>query len=330
MRTAVRFVAAVAVAVGLGLPLEGAAADTPAAQGVLGDAGIERGDYRAAVEHYRKMLDVRLDLSSYRRAAYLSYLIGDARKAIWSIEKAIEAGDPYAEDTARCRAQLARMLFDQGALLAAERAAAKALEYAPGNPDVLSVMGRIKAARNDYPAAIGFYDRALAVAAEHDTLVALGDLHRLTGNLAEAEKRYSQVEKLRGRNRSGDLMRSDLRIAKFDADHDRNLTEALRLAERHEASANVFDADAVAWSYYKNGRYEQAKQAIGRALRLGTQNAEFLFHAGMIHAKLNERSAARNYLYRALSLNPYFSPLDAPVANRMLGQLEQGGPGDAR
>ena len=75
------------------------------------------------------------------------------------------------------------------------------------------------------------------------------------------------------------------------------------------------------WCYYKNGRYQEAREAIRSALSQNTPEAAFHFHAGMIYARLKDRRAAQLNLHRALSLNPDFSPVDAPVAARMLSDL---------
>ena len=41
----------------------------------------------------------------------------------------------------------------------------------------------------------------------------------------------------------------------------------------------------------------------------------------MIHARLGDRVSAQRYLAQALSLNPSFNPLDAPVAEAVLADL---------
>jgi Flp pilus assembly protein TadD len=74
-------------------------------------------------------------------------------------------------------------------------------------------------------------------------------------------------------------------------------------------------------AYYKNGRYADAQRAIAKALAQRTPDAGFLFHAGMIHAKLGDRVSAQRYLAQALSLNPSFDPVDAPLAEAMLADL---------
>ena len=84
---------------------------------------------------------------------------------------------------------------------------------------------------------------------------------------------------------------------------------------------NVHAADTLAWCSYKAGRYEDARKAIRKALARRTPDAEILFHAGMIHAKLGDRAAAQKYLYQALSLNPHFHPSHAATASATLAQL---------
>lgn len=293
------------------------------AYGVLGDADVEMGDYEAALDHYQKMLDIRPDLASYSRGAHLLYLTGDVRKGIWLMAKAIRAGAPYAENTAWCRAQLAQMLLGWGAVLPAEQIAADALKHTPNNRHVLAAMGRIKTARKDYPAAIALYKKALAVAPDHNALVALGDLYGLIGDKPAAEKQYALVEEFHRKIHAGGVPHSDMQLAQFYADHDRSLVEAMRMAEGRKTSNNVFEADTLAWCYYKNNQYAAAKSAIARALRWHTPDAKILFHAGMIYAKLGERGTAQRYLNQALSLNPNFSPLDSPVAARTLRSLAQ-------
>ena len=96
-----------------------ARADIPEAYGIIGDAELELGRYDDALEHYQKMMDLRPDLSSWSRGAHLLWITGNKSKAMWLMERAIKAGAPYAENTAWCRARLAMMLFNDGALLPA-------------------------------------------------------------------------------------------------------------------------------------------------------------------------------------------------------------------
>jgi tetratricopeptide (TPR) repeat protein len=291
------------------------------AYGLLGDAALELGDYEAATEHYQRMLDLRPDISSYSRSAHLLFVTGDARRAAWLMDRAIKVGAGYAENTAWCRAQLALMHLNTGNLLAAEQVVEQAIGLTPANYHVLLAQGRVRAARKDYAGAIESYRRASAIAPQHEVVVALGQLYVVTGDRASADKQWTVVETIDKLNKANGVT-GDLQLARFLADLERRLPEALSIAqEEYRRRPNVFAADALAWAYYKNGRYAEAKRAIAKALTQHTPDAGFLFHAGMIHAKLGDRVTAQRYLAQALSLNPAFNPLDAPVAEATLADL---------
>jgi tetratricopeptide (TPR) repeat protein len=291
------------------------------AYGLLGDAALELGDYAAAAEHYQQMLDLRPDISSYSRSAHLLFVTGDARRAVWLMDRAIKAGAGYAENTAWCRAQLALMHLHTGNLLAAEQVVEEAMGLTPTNYHVLFAQGRVRAARKNYAAAIESYRRASGIAPQHEVVVALGQLYVVTGDRASADKQWAVVETIDRLNKANGVT-GDLQLARFLADLDRRLPEALAIAQaEYRRRPNVFAADTLAWAYYKNGRYADAKRAIAKALAQHTPDAGFLFHAGMIHAKLGDRVTAQRYLAQALSLNPSFNPLDAPVAEATLAEL---------
>lgn len=284
------------------------------AYGLLGDAAVEMGDYDNAFVQYQKMLDIRPDVSSYSRGAHLLHLTGDIRKASWLMQKAIKTGGPYAENTAWCRAQLGLIFFSTGAYLPAQKVLAEGLKSTPNNYHLLAAMGKVKAALRDYKAAISYYEKAIAVVPQLDAVVALGDLYSVTGDTKAAEQKYALVEAIWKLNKANGV-RGDIQIAQFYADHDRNLPEALRLAQEEvKTRKNVYVYDTLAWCYYKNGRYAEAKENIELALKKQSPEALFLFHKGLIYGKCGDNQTARTALYQAMSLNAYFHPIYAPVA----------------
>ena len=291
-----------------------------AARGIIGDAALELGDYDKAFSEYQKMMDLRPDLSSWSRGAYLLWVTGNQSKAMWLMQKAIKAGAPYAENTAWCRAKLAMMLFQDGAFVPAAQVLAPALAAAPHNIHVLLAAGRIAVARHDVTGATRYYQTVLETGPNHEALVALGDLHALNGEKVEAEQYYTQVEALHAAHLVSGV-HDHMLMAKFYADHDRNLVEALRLAEQRKLTRNVLEADILAWVYFKNGDLAHARDAMKRALSRNTPDAEMRYHAGMIAAASGDRVSAKKYLGEAISFNPQFSLLQAPIAFKTLEQL---------
>ena len=56
-------------------------------------------------------------------------------------------------------------------------------------------------------------------------------------------------------------------------------------------------------------------------LQLGTRNARFHFHAGMIQLAKGARDAARTELTTAMAINPKFDPIDSGIAATKLAEL---------
>ena len=294
-----------------------------AACGLIGDAALERGDYDAALENYQKMMDLKPDLSSWSRGASLLWITGNRSKAIWLMERAVKAGAPYAENTAWCRAAYATMLFNDGALLPAAQVLAPALAAGSHNPQVLMAAGTIATAQHDFDAATKDYQRMLEAGPNLEALAALGDLSAAKGEKDQAEKYYGQVESLAKSNPVVST-HDPLFLARFDADHDRNLDDALHAAEAQPPTKNVLEADTLAWIYFKANDLPHAIAEMKLALSRNTADAEMQFHAGMIAAAVDDRPSAQKHLQAALSYNPHFSLLEAPVAVATLRKLGSG------
>ena len=72
-------------------------------------------------------------------------------------------------------------------------------------------------------------------------------------------------------------------LARFLAEHDRKIPEAVTIAEKAATERrDIFTEDALAWAYFKAGRVAAAREAIAQALRTGTKDADILAHAKAI------------------------------------------------
>ncbi len=108
-------------------------------------------------------------------------------------------------------------------------------------------------------------------------------------------------------------------LALFYADHDIKIEEAYKLAAKeYEARKDVYGADALAWTALKAGKLPEAQTAMRDALRLGTTDAKFFYHAALIARASGNIKAAQDYLQRALKLNPQFDPLQSANAKMLL------------
>ncbi len=293
------------------------------AHALIADGAIEMGNYEEAYEHCQAALQTRSDLSTLSRMGHLLWITGRATQGRAMMQQAIDAGGPYPENAAWCRAELAQMNFQSGAMLPAEQLVTKALEAAPDNPRILAIAGRIFMAKQDYPKAIGLYEKSASITPNHEALAGLVDLYQLTG---ETEKAKQQAERVltfhKAHSHDGHVHshgEGNAQLARFMADHDREPELALKEARAaYQTYKNVGTTDTLAWCLLKAGKPEEARTMIRRATKWKTPDAEIHFHAGMIELALNQPEAAKKCFNRALSLNPNFHPVLSKQAAELL------------
>lgn len=296
--------------------------DRAYAYGVIADAQIELGQYSEAVDTLQAMVDLRPDMSSYSRISYIRELHGDIEGSIEMMQRAVDSGTPNLESTAWVRTQLGNLYFNTGQLEAAEAEYQRTLQDHPNYVYAIAGLGRVQAAHGHTEKAITLLEKAVAIMPMPEFVITLGDLYQATGQQDKANQQYKLVGTIEKLYRANGVD-MDMEIALFNADHDRNLPETLPLAQKAYANRpSIHGADALAWVLYKTGNYQEAQKYAQEALKLGTQDALKLFHAGMISLKLGNDTQARAYLEQALAINPHFSILYAEEAQRTLGTLK--------
>jgi tetratricopeptide (TPR) repeat protein len=232
------------------------------------------------------------------------------------MQRAVAAGRPGTEPAAWTRIQLGNLYFNSGRIEAAAALYEDALREFDGYSPALAPLGRVAAAQGRYNEAIDHYERAVEITPQPAMLAALGDLYARTGDLARAEIQYATVELIAQLSKVNQEV-YNRELALFYADHDRNLDEALELATRElTVRQDIYGHDALAWALYRKGRLDEAAESIAAAMKLGTQDPNLYFHAGMINYRRGEREVARRYLAHALNLNPHFSVLHQDQARK--------------
>lgn len=294
------------------------------AYAVLGDAFLDMGKYAEAEEAYKSMIGLKESLSSYSRLSGLKSLKGDSAGAMADLRKAIQLGveqNQPAESIAWAEWQLGMEHFALGRLKEAESSIRAALERQPNYHRGVAGLAQVRAAQGNYKEAIALYQKTLNAIPNPEYAAALGDIYKKLGHHSEAKKQYDLVEYI-GRLNSFNQALYNRELAYFYADHDVKVAEAMALAENEiKVRQDIQGYDLLAWSLYKNGRAEEAKTAIGAALKLGTRDARLFFHAGMIHKELGESDKARDFLQKALATNPQFHILHADIARQALAEL---------
>jgi tetratricopeptide (TPR) repeat protein len=273
--------------------------------GILGDANIETGRYRAAFAAFDRMIAVRPTASAYARISYAREMLGRTGSAVAAMKRAVTAAAGTPEPAAWARVQLGNLYAERGRLAQAERSYRAALASMPDYGPAFGAMARIRFWQGRYSAAIRLWRGALRAQAVPEHAVGLGDALARLGRDTEAADAYAHAERLEAAfaTHGG---QNQLETALFDLDHGRHYADALARARAgHRLRPSVEGEHVLAWALYKNGRCHEARIHSVRALRLGTKDWGAMLHRSLIESCLGDRKAAVSFRERALAVNPY-------------------------
>ena len=288
--------------------------------GVVVDAEVELGRYKEAAATLQRMVDLQPNLASYARVSYFDELHGDLAGATRAMQLAVSAGGGAAENVAYVQTLLGNLYFAVGKLGPAREAYRTALARFPGYVPASAGLAGVEAADYDFGSAIARYRDAVNRLPLPQYVVSLGETELAAGKSADARRDFGLVgaeEKLLQANG----VNTDVDLALFEASHG-SPARAVLLARRAWAEApSVRSADSLGWALTSAGRPAMGLRWARRALALGSKDPMFLYHAGISAKGAGHAPEARGYLTRSLALNPRFSPLYAPRAERALKQL---------
>ena len=286
------------------------------------DALTELGDYGEAVEAAQKFVDARPNAASYARVAHLRSIYGKTESAIEARKLAVKMADPKDKETyAWYLSRLGNEYLISGRTDDAALAFDKALDVLPEYHWALAGRGKVLAARGDLAGAAAIYEKIVRRVPETTRELYLGDIYTALGQMEKARGMYAAAVKREIGRPGGDLHR----IALFWADHGINLDRAAEIARKDlESHKDLVASDTYAWILFKQGSFSAARAQMKDAMRLGSRNALFFYHLGMIENALGNRQAAIANFRRALDTQPSFDLVQAPIARTTLDRLTAG------
>jgi tetratricopeptide (TPR) repeat protein len=303
-----------------GLEAHAAAPQVVRPYGVIVDAQVELGRYDDAARTLQKMVDLKPNLASYSRVSYFRELHGDLPGALQTMRLAVSAGGDAPENLAYVQTLLGNLEFERGDLAAASMAYRLALARFPRYVPAEAGLARVDASRGRLRAAIRRYRSVVARLPLPEYVIALGETELAGGRNAAAQRDLALVA-VEQRLLQQNGVNTDTELALFEANHG-DAGKAVLLGRRAWANApSVRSADAVGWALTRSGRPAQGLRWAIRALKLGSADPAFLYHAGMTAKAAGRSHLARRWLERSLAHNPRWSPLYAPRAERALGGL---------
>ena len=297
------------------------------AKGVLVDSLLELGEYDAALGVLQEMVDLKPGVASFTRVSYSYELRGDVEGATYALTRALEVAQS-APDIAFVQLQLGDLAYGTGDYATAGSHYADGLRGDPANVPLLAGQARVSAAVGDVDAALAGFAAVVQRLPQLTYLVEHGELLDSVGRADEAQAQYDVVDVEQTLSGAAGVQ-TDIEVALYDADHG-SPADALRVAEAQYATRrSVQVEDALAWALHANGRSAEALPHALAAQQLGTRNALWDYHRGMIQLALGLTDDARASLTAALELHPAFSALHAPLARTALNGLGAGPVDDA-
>jgi tetratricopeptide (TPR) repeat protein len=287
--------------------------------GSLNDALTQLGRYPEAFAAAQKMNDLQPGVAAFTRAEYVFELRGQLSQAGSAMRQALAASTASA-DQAFAYYYLAELSLNAGHPTAALALCRTGLKIDPGYYALIEGKARAEAALGQTAAALADFATVVSDVPQPEYVVEYGEYLQSLGRTAEAQAQYTLFNtenKLFQAN--GVTLDTDPTL--FYADHG-NPALALRYGQVGIRIRPFIEMDdAYAWALHANHRDAEALSWERKAMALGTRNALFFYHAGMIQRSLGNRAAAEQNLHQALAINPHFNPLAVPIARAALAAL---------
>jgi tetratricopeptide (TPR) repeat protein len=293
---------------------------TAETDGMITDGQIELGRYGAAAGTLRRFVGRRPELGSYARISYYRELHGDIPGALRAMKLAASAGGDRSQASVFATTLIGKLHADRGDYAAAERTFRRVLALAPTTPDAKLGLAAIEAGRGRTEAALDLYRAVEHAIPAPDHAILLGEAEQVAGHPEAAAQAYRTAADAFEREEAvGSNTATERAI--FEADHGDPAT-AIAYAQRALRRApSVRAADAYSWALSAAGEDRAALRFSKRALRLGSRDPRFLYHAGIVALRAGRADRARLFLGRLAAQSPKFSPLEAERAALALRSL---------
>jgi tetratricopeptide (TPR) repeat protein len=295
-------------ALGIALDLADRDASSAAFRASLGEIQMELGHYDDARTSFASVAGNTSDLSVAPRLARWEELQGHPDSAYRllnaSLLAVIDRRDVPAEQKAWFWLRMGDLQFRRGKVSEAASDYERGLDAHADDYRLLSAMAKLEGARHEWQKAIDYGERSVAASFDPATLGVMSDSYAALGDSAKADE-YAHAMEIAVSKQATAYHRA---WSLFLLDHGRRVGEVLAKAQEElKTRQDIYGYDVVAWSLHVSGRDHEARDAMSRALSLGTQDAMLFYHASMIDRALGRSEVAAKELEHARTLNPYLA-----------------------
>jgi Flp pilus assembly protein TadD len=279
----------------------------------LGRLRTEQHRWAEAENSYRKALAQEPgSFDALEGLVDLDFRLGRAADAIGLIQAQAER----TPDNPRLYSLLGQAFLRNGKPDEAEKMLIRAADLDKHNVGDQVLLGKMQASRGATDLAISSYQRAIELAPNNVGLyVDLGGVYELRADWQKAESLYQKALSIQ----SDDAPAAN-NLAYLMLEHGGDVNVALTLAQtaRRGLQGMPNSADTLGWAYYHNGSFSAAASLLEEAVKKAPSNSTYLYHLGLIYAKLNDHPRARAQFERAINVDP-----KSPIAEQARTALVQ-------
>jgi tetratricopeptide (TPR) repeat protein len=296
---------------------EAVAPGTLAPLPIMVDALVELGRYGAAERTLQRLVDLKPNLTAYARVSYFRELTGDLDGAVDAMRRAIAGGGPALENVAYVQSLLGGLELARGHVGAARRAYDAALAAMPDYAPAAAGRARLAAAAGDLRGAIARWRAVVARLPLPEYVIALGETELAAGRDMRGRRDLALV-RAQQKLLAAAGVNTDVELAIFEADHGSKARGVVLARAAWRNAPSVRSADAVGWALTRAGHPRAGLAWAHRALRLGSLDPAFRYHAGMAALAAGRQAEGRRDLRLAIAHGLAAQPLHLQLAREAL------------
>ena len=273
---------------------------------ISADLDFQNGQYQKARRGYCDALEISRSWGALARLAYFSGKMGDPAGADRLYQEAEdELTAKQLRSFAWLEVQRGFLDFAHGRYDAAQVHYERADRAYPGYWLVDEHVAELLAAEGRYAEAIAILERLASAVRRPELEQAIGELYQLTGQAERAGQQLRQALAAYLKSARRGEVHYWHHLADYYAEVAEDGTQAVAWARKDLRLRENFSTQAaLAWAYYRDGQYGEARDWIDRALSSGAATAHLFRQAGRIYAAAGREAEARRFRDRAMMLNP--------------------------
>jgi tetratricopeptide (TPR) repeat protein len=278
--------------------------ESPEGRALQADLDFQEGRYREAEEGYERLAREERTWDALARLAHLKFKMGDFEAA----ERlyAESAGELTAKEMRHyswVELQRGELAVSRGRYEEARAHYERAERAYSGHWTTEEHLAELLGAEGELDAAASLYERVCARTPRPEFFQALGELYEFAG---KPERAGPWLERARAAYLAsaarGQVHYYHHRVD-FYADVRLDGAEAVRWARKDlELRENFSTLSALGWALYRDGKINEAAEAVGRALASGAKDAHLFHRAGQIRRAAG--GDGEELLRAAAELNP--------------------------